>query len=1374
MPTFVRRSPTQCPVLVTRRLRQVLPASEDGQPREGVFADFLDNRLVVLLGEPGLGKTTELNRAATVEADAEVMPVGRFLSRPASAMQGRTLYLDGLDEHRARTGGGRSVMDHILGKLEELGSPKVRLSCRTADWYGGSDTRMLSQLGREPVVLELLPLRFEDAVVIAAARLDDAGARAFIAGARARNLDPWLLNPELLGLLLEAHVGDGGWPATRTALFESARAQLLTELNDEHAEVVGDSVSDPALSAAADWLSAVALLANRTGFALHPNQADAEFTAIHSLGSDVPALSAAARRRPFSPVEGRRVVPRHRMIAEYMAARHLRDRMRAAGLPLGRVLALITGWDGGTLSDLRGVYAWLVALMPEHAEQLLSRDPLGAVLYGDAASWRVEAKHSAFRHLRTLADQDPWFRAQERTPGWSGMGAPFGGLSCPELVPDFRDALCETGKPHLLATVLDIVENGPPRPELGDDLLAVARNDGVSDAFRSHAIDAFSRACPDRQDDLQALLDAVHDGTVADRRQDLRASLLRRLYPGLLTPDQLVGYLTGRRAHDYVGHYSMDLRRGIVRRTPRDQLVPLADALASRGAPRDRRAQFDHSGLVIGLLERILREVPEDATPERLYHWLAAGLDDRHQTIRPPDAKRLQAHLAEPAMIRAMFRTWLSETHDNYWRGYWGFQERILNTPLPPGFSFDLVSWAREASGPEGATFLLDLAVRTAGGRVGDGCEVTLDELSALPDERPDLEPALAAALTTRVHERHSEHIALSRRLRDAQQLHQAEGAAELAPHLEEIRSGAAFDTLDWAAGFGSLTKPEGEKLNAFRTRIAEDVGDEAAIAIMAGFRNIVLRDDLPSPNKLADTTVTDRRHFAVLPLLVGMEILATEGKEAVLGLPDRTLEAALCGSVIEDQYSEPWIQWILAERAELASRSLAAFWRICLERSLQCPPGLFGLKGQEPLGHVAGGMAVALLRDYPKAPVRAVDGLLNAALWHGDREALLDLAVHRLAGDDADDERLLLWSALAFHLAPDRFAADFEDRLSRWADMSWDVIAPVLLLALGSRAEGWSFSTQQAMVLIRSLAPRFDDVAYSVENGRRVRGESEFARLIRACIDHLAADPSTDAADFLAAWRDDPQRASWHDTFAHAAARQVRVRREALFQHADVEQLVAALDGGPPANAADLQALVVQHLEDIAEEIRTGSGDGWKTFWNTEVEKHVRPKVENICRNALLGLLTPRLIRHGAVAKPEGYYAGSRRADIDVTAGTLVLPVEIKLQMHDALWTAAEGQLQRLYTADPLAGGRGVYLVFWFGPTVDLTSPRDGSPPPASAGDLKTALVNRLTGSARELLSVVVIDAGPPDPTLQHQQVRRRRKAILRVPRASSPTART
>ncbi|MBF5095653.1 hypothetical protein F1643_15650 [Azospirillum sp. INR13] len=52
--------------------------------------------------------------------------------------------------------------------------------------------------------------------------------------------------------------------------------------------------------------------------------------------------------------------------------------------------------------------------------------------------------------------------------------------------------------------------------------------------------------------------DAVHDGTVAEHRQDLRASLLRRLYPEQLPADQLVDHLAGKRARDYIGRYSTD------------------------------------------------------------------------------------------------------------------------------------------------------------------------------------------------------------------------------------------------------------------------------------------------------------------------------------------------------------------------------------------------------------------------------------------------------------------------------------------------------------------------------------------------------------------------------------------------------------------------------------------------------------------------------------------------------------------------------------------------------------------------------------------------------------------------------------------------
>jgi hypothetical protein len=56
------------------------------------------------------------------------------------------------------------------------------------------------------------------------------------------------------------------------------------------------------------------------------------------------------------------------------------------GMPLARVLRLITGHDGDTLSDLRGLYAWLTTLAPEHTAVLASRDPVALIFYGDPES----------------------------------------------------------------------------------------------------------------------------------------------------------------------------------------------------------------------------------------------------------------------------------------------------------------------------------------------------------------------------------------------------------------------------------------------------------------------------------------------------------------------------------------------------------------------------------------------------------------------------------------------------------------------------------------------------------------------------------------------------------------------------------------------------------------------------------------------------------------------------------------------------------------------------------------------------------------------------------------------------------------------------
>ena len=163
-------------------------------------------------------------------------------------------------------------------------------------------------------------------------------------------------------------------------------------------------------------------------------------------------------------------------------------------------------------------------------------------------------------------------------------------------------------------------------------------------------------------------------------------------------------------------------------------------------------------------------------------------------------------------------------------------------------------------------------------------------------------------------------------------------------------------------------------------------------------------------------------------------------------------------------------------------------------------------------------------------------------------------------------------------------------------------------------------------------------------------------------------------------------------------------IRRDAGYRHPDIGQICQALDGATPANAADLAALLMDHLGGLARDIRTGNTDDWRQYWNEPRGQSSTPKHEDHCRDALVSALRHRLPPE-VDAQPEGQYANDKRADIRVSCRDFQVPVEIKKNLHRDLWSAPRSQLIARYTTDPATGGYGIYLVFWFG--------RDGTPPP-------------------------------------------------------------
>ena len=137
-------------------LSRSLRVIDDGKGREinGTFAEFESEDAIILLGDPGMGKTTLFRDAAK----ANYTTVRNFLIDPHAAADD-PLFLDALDEYRT-IASGQDASSEVAKALCSLKKPKFRLSCRAADWFGSTDQEVLrvaSASGRV-VVLELSPL----------------------------------------------------------------------------------------------------------------------------------------------------------------------------------------------------------------------------------------------------------------------------------------------------------------------------------------------------------------------------------------------------------------------------------------------------------------------------------------------------------------------------------------------------------------------------------------------------------------------------------------------------------------------------------------------------------------------------------------------------------------------------------------------------------------------------------------------------------------------------------------------------------------------------------------------------------------------------------------------------------------------------------------------------------------------------------------------------------------------------------------------------------------------------------------------------------------------------------------------------------------
>jgi len=212
------------------------------------LAELADERCLVLLGEPGMGKTfalsDELARLEESAAGCQLVDLKgvagetalRDRVRHALGDQTHVLLFDSLDEGLLRVD---TIFDSLIEALKreaaswiKASGTRVRIACRSAEWPADGKERLEGRLGEGAVkVLLLAPLTRAD--VSMAARAEGLDAGQFIGDVIERGAVPLVSRPVTCRMLLGIAARREPLPRRQTDLYEKGCLALADEIDEK-------------------------------------------------------------------------------------------------------------------------------------------------------------------------------------------------------------------------------------------------------------------------------------------------------------------------------------------------------------------------------------------------------------------------------------------------------------------------------------------------------------------------------------------------------------------------------------------------------------------------------------------------------------------------------------------------------------------------------------------------------------------------------------------------------------------------------------------------------------------------------------------------------------------------------------------------------------------------------------------------------------------------------------------------------------------------------------------------------------------------------------------------------------------------------------
>jgi predicted NACHT family NTPase len=1330
-----------------RIVRQIKTrASRPEEVARRPFSDFGDRKSIVLLGDPGAGKTHLFREAASAER-ARFVRTRDLLNVPATHLHGQALYIDGLDEKRAGRG-DQDTIDRLVVKLFEIAPPRVRISCRAADWLGESDLAAMAsffdQLG-DTCVLHLEGLSRDEQISV----LVDQGAgtdeaERFLKDAMERGLEDFLYNPQNL-IMLRRAVQTGAWPSTRKELFELSTQLMLRESNSERARSGSGALSSAELRPVAGAICAARLISDVDAINLSDQEGTSDIPSYRSMVLFAPeAVQAALGRRVFDAAsEPETVDYAHRTTAEFLAAESLATRVRE-GLSFGRVAALM-GVDGHPASELRGLHSWLAVHLPEHADELIEADPYGVLTYGDAASLSTASCAALVRALDKLSQKNPWFRSGNR------QERPIGALARPDMVEEFRAILNNAGSGFgVRSVVMDALALGTPLPEMLSDLEIVLGRQDSPVGERMRALDALLRLGDTGKAAIRKAVTASIDSS--ENSLQVRAAIIEVLYGDPYGPDDVITLVQAFLTSNNI--VSTGMLWSLSNALPQADLPQVLDGIEPPATPD---ASLDRNSREVGrfysrILVRAWSSV-DPFEPVRVLGWLGKRVAFKSGAIASSASDLRAAMRSTPERLQALAEDFFSRVPvvEKGGAEFRRFHEAIL-------FELDSAALAAIAlrkftsteAGSDHRLYLYEVALSLS-------FQLELTRGAALFSElwqHADGDPALDALRETRKVVHLPENYFPDRPRRPPQeQNHRALQQEEFDEKIDQIRTGQHLGWLKHLAHIYFGLYNDVDLALSPRDRVAAWLGEERTAAALEALAATLTRNDLPSFESVMSLAADHQRYDWWYALVAGLNE-RWELRQSFGDLSDDFLKALLIFDIdnpvsmqksgSEHDVIHPWRTALMETRPELVRDAYLALARLRLSRGAQVVDGLRELLSESTLAPYSSAVAIELLRQFPNADQFNLGSLLRTVIASpSTHEPFLQLAGPIVSGAVPVDQRQRhLWLVTAYIVAPAEYERHVEEHAATHPDLVFDLRDRS---GFARRDE----PTQQLPLKVLEFMARltgvhFPDTPHPVGSWSGDTNPWDASEYFRALTNMISASPSSAATDALQRLETDPSLTSYKPHLLYALDNQRTRRRESEYDRPNWSQTVAALANRAPATVADLHALLSAQFHDVAHRVARTNTDIFKQFWNLDsYSKPTVPRPEESCRDVVVTLLRPILLPIGITVEPEVHMVADKRADIVAAMLGRKIFCELKRDYHADVWTAISGQLERFYAHDPESKGYGIYVVFWFGVgrPRPIPAPPDGRRRPVSAVEMQAMLFSLLREDMRHRIAIVVID---------------------------------